>query len=596
MTTNSRSHDDCLPGALVSLSRIDAALMPAKVSTDVAAGLGFLHSRHGAIIVANDAPRWTILAVNDVYLALTHKTRDGLGGQALFEAFPQSHDTDAERGTHNVENSLVQAAAGETNVLPAQRYDIRPEDGSDGFVERWWQLSSTPLHDESGAVVAVLHDVENVTALRSAESARATLIGELKERNTELEASTNQLQENAIELEAQAEELQAVAAQLEERTEEAESARRSAEAAQRQLMTVLENTPSAIGVTLGREHRFIVANHEYQKLVGRAVKTGQTFSEAMPELVEQGFERLLTQVLETGVPYSATEAPATVTKQGVGPLSGWYDFTYQPLLDADGHPIGVLQQGVDVTRQVNARKLVEDSRAIAENANKAKSEFLAVMSHELRTPLNAIDGYAELLEMGIRGEMTPEQREDIGRIRKSQRHLLGLINEVLNYTRVEGGRVTYDISDVSVPDTLVECEALIAPQMFAKGLQFDVKRCEPSWTVRADPEKLRQVILNLLSNALKFTDAGGRVELECTCARGDARVIVRDTGRGIPADQVERIFEPFVQVDAGLTRTQSGVGLGLAISRDLARGMGGELTAVSEVSVGSVFTLVLPTA
>ena len=570
--------------------------MSSPVSTNAAAGLGFLHSRHGAIIVANHAPRWTILAVNDVYLALTHKTRDGLLGQPLFEAFPQSHETDAEGGTHNVEDSLVRAVAGEVNLLPVQRYDIRPEDGSDGFLERWWQLSSSPLRDESGAVVAILHDVEDVTALRAAETARTALLAELKERNAELEASANQLQENAVELEAQAEELQSVAAQLEERTEEAEAARHAAESAERQLMTVFEQTPAAIAVTLGREHRFIVANRGYEVLIGRKSKKGQTFAEVMPELVEQGFEALLTQVFDTGVPYRADESFAKVRREGMEPEDGWFDFVYQPLIDADGKTIGVLQQGINVTRQVAARKLAEESRVLAENANAAKSEFLAVMSHELRTPLNAIDGYAELMELGIRGFITPEQREDIGRIRKSQRHLLGLINEVLNYTRVEGGTVTYDISNVSVPDTLATCDALIAPQMAAKGLQFDVARCEPTWTVRADPEKLRQVILNLLSNAIKFTEAGGHVELSCAHSDRGASITVRDTGRGIPADQVERIFEPFVQVDAGLTRTQSGVGLGLAISRDLARGMGGELSATSEVGVGSVFTLVLPTA
>ena len=339
--------------------------MPARVSIDLAAGLGFVHSRHGAIIVANDAPRWTILAVNDVYLALTHKTRDGLVGLPLFEAFPQSHETDAEGGTHNVEGSLVKAAAGEINVLPAQRYDIRPEDGSDGFVERWWQLSSSPLADVSGSVVAVLHEVENVTALRIAEAARAALIGELKERNTELEVSTNQLQENAIELEAQAEELQAVAAQLEERTEEAESARRSAEAAERQLMTIFEQTPAAIRVTIGKEHRFIVANRGYVALVGRQVNRGETFAELMPEGVAQGFEALLTKVFESGIPYVATEAHAMVARDGRTLEDRWFDLVYQPLLDAQGRTIGVLQQAIDVGQQVKARMLVEDSRAPA---------------------------------------------------------------------------------------------------------------------------------------------------------------------------------------------------------------------------------------
>ena len=138
------------------------------------------------------------------------------------------------------------------------------------------------------------------------------------------------------------------------------------------------------------------------------------------------------------------------------------------------------------------------------------------------------------------------------------------------------------------------CEALVAPQMGAKGLQFGVRRCAPGWTARADPEKVRQIILNLLTNALKFTDRGGRVELECRQGDDMLRITVRDTGRGIPPGQRERIFEPFVQVDAGLTRTQSGVGLGLSISRDLARGMGGDLTIDHAGDSGSAFTLSLP--
>jgi PAS domain S-box-containing protein len=236
------------------------------------------------------------------------------------------------------------------------------------------------------------------------------------------------------------------------------------------------------------------------------------------------------------------------------------------------------------------------ARAEAERANRAKSEFLAVMSHELRTPLNAIGGYAELMEMGIRGPVTPQQREDLRRVQTSQRHLLGLINEVLNYARLETGTVHYDVADVHVCDTLAAAEALVAPQAQAKSLTLKADRCPTSLVARADGEKVRQILVNLLSNAVKFTDAGGRVELSCGPAGDRVRVVVRDTGIGIPADQLERIFEPFVQVRADLTRTAEGTGLGLAISRDLARGMDGDLTVESTPGEGSTFTLTLPAA
>ncbi|MEO7368162.1 MAG: ATP-binding protein [Gemmatimonadaceae bacterium] len=235
-----------------------------------------------------------------------------------------------------------------------------------------------------------------------------------------------------------------------------------------------------------------------------------------------------------------------------------------------------------------------EARSQAQAASRGKSEFLAIMSHELRTPLNAIGGYAELLEMGVHGPVTPEQRKALERIQMSQRHLLGLINAVLNYTRVEGGNVSYVNEAVPVAEILASCEALTVPQMRTKGLTLEVERCDPALTVYADREKLQQIVLNLLTNAMKFTDAGGCIWLGCEPSASDLRIKVKDNGRGIASEQMERIFEPFVQVDAGLTRTQEGVGLGLAISRDLARGMSGDLSVESTVDEGSVFTLRMP--
>ena len=251
-----------------------------------------------------------------------------------------------------------------------------------------------------------------------------------------------------------------------------------------------------------------------------------------------------------------------------------------------------------------ARAEAEAARAEAEAASRAKSDFLATMSHELRTPLNAIGGYAELLEMGIRGPVTDQQREDLARIQRSQRHLLALINEVLNYARLESGAVAYDLADVPVPDAVAAAEVLVAPQLRAKGLAYSWSGCDAEVVVRADRDKLQQILLNLLSNAVKFTNAraglAGRVEVSCAVDGADpswhVRIRVTDTGVGIPADKLQAVFEPFVQVDQRLTRLHGGTGLGLAISRDLARGMGGDLTAESALGVGSTFTLTLPRA
>jgi signal transduction histidine kinase len=238
-----------------------------------------------------------------------------------------------------------------------------------------------------------------------------------------------------------------------------------------------------------------------------------------------------------------------------------------------------------------ANRALDAARAEAEEANLAKSQFLANMSHELRTPLNAIGGYTDLLEMGIRGPVTEQQRVDLGRIRYAQEHLLGLINGVLNFAKLEAGRVTFRMEAVPVAAALAQVESLIA--LAAERRRVVYRRCstDTGVRVRADRDKLQQILLNLLSNAVKFTEAGGEVCAGWEVHDGYVDLYVRDTGRGIPAAYLDSIFEPFVQVDADLTRTSQGTGLGLAISHELARAMGGDLTVESREGVGSTFTV-----
>jgi signal transduction histidine kinase len=232
------------------------------------------------------------------------------------------------------------------------------------------------------------------------------------------------------------------------------------------------------------------------------------------------------------------------------------------------------------------------ARAEAEAASSAKSNFLAVMSHELRTPLNAIGGYVDLMELNIAGPVTEQQRGYLQRIRRAQQHLLGLINSVLNYSKLQSSAVTYHMARHNVGSLVADIEGLMLPQMQMAGLQY-VNEGGPVTEVNADREKTIQILLNLLSNAVKFTNEGGSVKIGWSADGNAVFLRVTDTGVGISEDQLERIFDPFVQVDADLTRTRQGTGLGLAIARELARGMNGDLTVDTEPGRGSTFTLVL---
>ncbi len=306
----------------------------------------------------------------------------------------------------------------------------------------------------------------------------------------------------------------------------------------------------------------------------RAAEQAQAEIELQKEHLQQANDRLEAQALELEMQHQQLQEQAEA-------------------LEAASEELRTINEAL-LTRTEEAEHL----RAVAEEANQAKSAFLAVMSHELRTPLNAISGYTQILEMGIHGPVTDAQRETLGRIDRSQRHLLRLINDVLNLARIEAGHVDYVIENVPVRELVAGVAPMIEPQLDQKGMTFEIDLA-PDLVVRVDREKGEQILLNLLSNAVKFTSSGGRVTVDAIRAVNfPDRLCLRvtDTGIGIPQDKLEAVFQPFIQVDVTRTRAAEGSGLGLAISRDLARGMDGDLTVESTVGEGSTFTLLLPLA
>jgi PAS domain S-box-containing protein len=273
----------------------------------------------------------------------------------------------------------------------------------------------------------------------------------------------------------------------------------------------------------------------------------------------------------------------------------WAIMSSSPLYDADGGYAGALVMLTDITERKQAEVQLREAKAEAEEANRLKSEFLSTMSHELRTPMNAIIGYAQLMLDGLDGELTPQQQADIAQIARSADQLLQLINDVLDLSKIEAGRLELSPEPLDVNRIVENVCAELRAQAMAKGIALRIEACEKLPAVSADATRIRQILINLVGNAIKFTERGE----VCVSTRQQGEWVltdVADTGIGIPPEALEFIFDEFRQADGSTTRRYGGTGLGLAIARKLARMHGGDITVKSTVGVGSTFTLHLPVA
>jgi PAS domain S-box-containing protein len=404
------------------------------------------------------------------------------------------------------------------------------------------------------------------------------------------------------------------------------------------LAYVFQQAPSFLAVLRGPDHVFALVNEAYYQLVGHRDILGRPAFDALPEVRDQGFRELLDGVLATGEPFIGREMPLLVQRTpGAAPEERYVDLAYMPLVEAQdggdadapppagpgargprGHRVtGVIAHGSDVTAQVLARREVERllaeaeaARREADTANQAKSGFLATMSHEFRTPVNAVIGYAQLLDLELAGPLTEQQRAYLERLARSSQHLLGLVDDVLDLSKIEAGETRVARTEAATGPAVGAALDVVAPAAAQRGVRLVDGRSGPAGVAFVgDEDRVRQIAVNLLSNAVKFTAPGGTVTVTCETVRAAAPaashlrgegpwalVRVGDTGVGIAPEDQGRIFEPFHQVEGGHTRTAGGTGLGLAISRRLARLMGGDLSVESAPGVGSTFTLWLPAA
>ena len=431
------------------------------------------------------------------------------------------------------EYPLARALAERRPVGPLE-FLYQKGDGSRG----WVQISGAPIRDSQGEVVAALAVLEDIDADKRAAQEREHLL-------------------RAIEVE------------------------------RLRLREVFEKAPAFMAVLRGPEHVFELVNPSFFQLVGHREILGRPVHQALPEVEGQGFFELLDRVYRSGEPFFGQEMPVRLQREPGAPREERnVDFVYQPMRDAEGRVTGLIAHGVDVTDQVRARRALEET-------SRAKSDFLATMSHELRTPLNAMLGYSELLLLGIPEAIPERAREQVERIRLSATHLLQIIEEILTFSRLEAGRERLDLSAVALGELAREVGAIIEPLAAAKGLGFAIDVPAPTLRLQTDARKVRQILLNLLGNAIKFTEAG-----QVTFAArtdGDGVVFqVHDSGIGIAPEHLERIFEPFWQVHSALHVRVGGTGLGLPVTRQLVELLGGSLHVESELHHGTTFTVHLP--
>ncbi len=489
-------------------------------------------------------PELTIVAASDSYLRATMTRRADIVGRHLFEVFPDNPDDPAATGVLNLRNSLKQVlATRQPDQMAIQKYDVRkPAEEGGAFEERYWSPLNAPALNENGDVVYIIHRVEDVTErVRTGEA--------LRESEEHLRLLVDGVRDYAI--------------------------------------FMLDPSGKVAGWNQGAER---IKGYRASEIIGRHFSCFYP-----PEEVKVGKpERELQRALAEG---RYEEEGWRLRKDG---SRFWADVVITPLTDETGKLRGFSKITRDITERKKAQQQIEQqNRELeirnreVERATKLKSKFLASMSHELRTPLNAIVGFSDLLAEGTPGQLNDKQKRFVNHIKQGSAHLLQLINDILDLSKIEAGQLELRCEDFQIQDALPEVLSTIRPLAMAKGIQIEQKM-ETDQYVYADRVRFKQVLYNLLSNAVKFTPKGGRIDIDCFEDGKFVGISVTDSGIGIRPEDLAVIFEEFRQVEGPAETAQEGTGLGLAITKRLVEQQGGSISLESEFGKGSRFTFTLP--
>jgi PAS domain S-box-containing protein len=522
-----------------------------------------------------------IVAASDAYLRATMTQREEILGRALFEVFPDNPEDPSATGASNLRSSLERVLREKVaDTMPVQKYDIRkPQREGGGFEERYWNPVNSPVLGPDRAVTYIIHRVEDVTEfvrLTRQGAKQQKLAEDLRARAAQMEAEihsrTCEVQEANVQLKAANEEL----------------ARRNTEGNKaREMLDGYFTLSIDLLCIAGSDGYFKRLNPAWEKVLGYSLE--ELLAKPFLDFIHPDDRQATVEEVE-----KQTKGQGAISFQNRYRCKDgsyrWFEWNATPVIAGEL----IYAMARDVTDLKLAQEALVRAKEEAERSSRFKDQFLSTMSHELRTPLNAVLGFSDLLTEERYGPLNDRQRRYVNHIHAGGKHLLRLINDILDLSRIEAGRLQLALENVSVGVSFAEALDALRPLADKKNHTM-TQEASPGLMVRADSTRFRQVLMNLLGNAIKFTPEGGKIELAAERAGHVARVEVRDSGPGIPAEEQKRIFEAFYRLRQSGDATE-GTGLGLAITERLVELHGGHLALESELGSGSCFHFTLPLA